>query len=176
MELRLSRCLVRDWRPRDAAAIVLHADNRKVWRNLRDSFPHPYTLADARRWIRAARSAKPRTNFAIVVDGSAAGGIGLRLREDVHRKSAEIGFWIGEEHWGRGIATEAVRAVTDHAFGSFDLCRIEARVYEWNAASMRVLEKAGYAREGRLRRSVTKDGKTIDSLVYAITRGLPAGE
>jgi RimJ/RimL family protein N-acetyltransferase len=176
VELRLSRCLVRDWRPRDAASIVPHANNRKVWLNLRDAFPHPYTLADARRWIRAARSAKPRTNFAIVVGGSAAGGIGLRLREDVHSRSAEIGFWLGEDHWGRGIATEAVRAVTNHAFRAFDLCRIDAQVFAWNPASMRVLEKAGYAREGRLRRSVTKDGRTIDSLMYAITRGLPAGK
>jgi RimJ/RimL family protein N-acetyltransferase len=175
VELKLTHCLVRDWRPGDAAAIVPHANNRKVWLNLRDSFPHPYTLADARRWIRTARAAKPGTHFAIEVDGSAAGGIGLRLREDVHSHSAEIGFWLGEAHWGRGIGTETVRAVTDHAFRAFDLCRIDAHVFEWNPASMRVLEKSGYTCEGRLRRSVTKDGKTIDSMIYAITRGPAAG-
>lgn len=169
--MKLSRCVVRTWRPADAPAIVPHANNRKVWINLRDSFPHPYTLADARRWIRAARALRPPTNFAIEVEGSAAGGIGLRLREDVHRHAAEIGFWLAEVHWGRGIATEAVRAVTDHAFRTFDLRRIDAHVFEWNPASMRVLEKSGYTCEGRMRRSVTKDGKTIDSVIYAITRG-----
>ena len=83
-------------------------------------------------------------------------------------RSAEIGYWLGEDHWGRGLATEAVRAITDHAFAHHDICRIYAHVFEWNAASARVLEKVGYVFEGRLK-SVTKDGKTIDQLMYAIT-------
>ena len=100
----------------------------------------------------------------------AVGGIGILLQEDVHRRSAEIGYWLGEDYWGRGIVTEAVRRVTDWAFENFDLCRIFAHVFAWNPASMRVLEKAGYEYEGRLRQSVTKDGQTIDQVIYAIIR------
>ncbi|MGH7406412.1 MAG: GNAT family N-acetyltransferase [Candidatus Methylomirabilales bacterium] len=102
--------------------------------------------------------------------GEAVGRIGLDLQTDVHRRSAEIGFWLAEPYWGRGIATEAVRAMTDFAFATFDLCRIFAGVFEWDPASVRVLEKAGYAYEGRLRKSVTKDGQTIDAFLYAVVR------
>jgi RimJ/RimL family protein N-acetyltransferase len=169
VELKLSQGVLRPWQVRDAKALVLHANNRKIWLNLRDAFPHPYTLADARQWIQFARSSKPPCHFAIVIDGKAVGGIGLMFKEDVFRKSVEIGYWLGEAYWGRGIATEAVRALTDYAFTSFDICRIFAGVYEWNPASMRVLEKAGYTLEGRLKKSVTKDGKTIDEFLYART-------
>jgi len=141
-----------------------------IWRNLRDAFPHPYTLANAEHWIRSANPATPVTNFAIVVDGTAVGGIGLVLKDDVFRRSAEIGYWLGEEYWGRGIVTEAVRAVTDYAFATFDLCRVYAGVFEWNSASMRVLEKAGYEFECRMRKSVIKDGEIIDELIYAMVR------
>jgi ribosomal-protein-alanine N-acetyltransferase len=112
----------------------------------------------------------PETHFAIVVQDQAVGGVGFAIQEDVFRRSAEIGYWLGEEFWGRGIATEAVRAVTEHAFAHHDLCRIYAGVFEWNPVSMRVLEKAGYAYEGRMRRSVTKAGSIIDQMVYAIVR------
>lgn len=113
---------------------------------------------------------KPETNFAIDVAGEAVGGIGFTLQPDVAHRSAEIGYWLGEAFWGRGIASDALIAVTDHAFANYDLCRIYAHVFEWNAASARVLEKAGYAFEGRLRKSVTKDGQTIDQLMYAAIR------
>src|SRR5690606_7656580 len=114
-EFQLTGALVRPWRWGDEASLVRHANNRKVWRNLLDTFPHPYTEADAREWLeRRATPEAPVTNFAIEVDGEAAGGIGLRLGEDVARRSAEIGYWLGEAHWGRGIATEAVRALTDY--------------------------------------------------------------
>jgi RimJ/RimL family protein N-acetyltransferase len=149
-------------------SLVRHANSRQVWRNLRDRFPHPYTAADAERWTREAPSTIPETHFAIAVGAEAVGGAGLELQPDVHRRSAEIGYWLGEPFWGRGIATEVVRALTDFGFRTFDLCRIYACVFEWNPASMRVLEKAGYSLEGRLRKSVTKDGRTIDQLLYAI--------
>jgi RimJ/RimL family protein N-acetyltransferase len=137
---------------------------------LRDRFPHPYTAADAERWIRQATQATPETHFAIAVAEEAVGGVGLDLKTDVHRRSAELGFWLGEAFWGRGIATEVARAMTDFAFSNFDLCRVYAEVFEWNPASVRVLEKVGYSFEGRLRKSVTKDGQTIDQMVYAIIR------
>jgi len=170
MELKLNNSTLREWKEGDEQSLVLHANNRRIWRNLRDAFPHPYTLADAKHWIQIANPTTPSTNFAIVVDGAAVGGIGLLLKDDVFRRSAEIGYWLGEEFWGRGIVTEAVRAVTDYAFATFDLCRVYAGVFEWNAASMRVLEKAGYQFESRTRKSVTKDGQTIDELIYAIVR------
>ena len=170
MELRLERCTVRSWRPDDAASLVRHANNRNVWRNLRDRFPHPYTSADAEAWLRLMSETVPETNLAIDVGGAAVGGIGFTIQEDVYRRSAELGYWLGEEFWGRGITTEAVRAVTTHAFATHDLCRLYAGVFEWNAASARVLEKAGFVCEGRLRRSVVKDGQIIDQFLYAITR------
>ena len=155
---------------RDRDAIVRHANNRNVWINLRDRFPHPYTDADARRWLDSVVGQKPETNFAIAVAGEAAGGIGFTVQHDVGRRSAEIGYWLGEEFWGRGIATDALIAVTDYAFSNYDVCRLYAHVFDWNRASARVLEKAGYAFEGRLRKSVTKDGQTIDQLMYAMIR------
>jgi RimJ/RimL family protein N-acetyltransferase len=170
MELKLSQCLIRDWRSGDEESLARHANNRKIWRNLRDAFPHPYPLEDARQWIASANAATPCTHFAIAVDGAAVGGIGFVLKDDIFRRSAEIGYWLGESYWGRGIVTEAVRAVTDYAFANFDLCRIYAGVFEWNLASMRVLEKAGYEFEARLKKSVTKDGQTVDDFIYAIIR------
>ncbi len=170
MELRLTRCTVRSWRPDDVEALARHANSRAIWRNLRDRFPHPYTRADAELWIRLAREADPETHFAIAVGGEAVGSIGFELQTDVAYRSAEIGYWLGEAYWGRGIATEALVAVTAYAFAHFDLCRLYAFVFEWNPASARVLEKAGYVCEGRLRKSVTKEGRTIDCFLYARVR------
>ena len=170
MELKLATCTVRSWEWRDRDAIVRHANNRNVSINLRDRFPHPYTINDARTWLDIVVGIKTETNFAIAVGGEAVGGIGFTLQPDVGHRSAEIGYWLGEDFWGRGITTDALKAVTDYAFATFDICRLFAHVFEWNGASARVLEKAGYSFEGRLRKSVTKDGKTIDQLMYAVIR------
>jgi RimJ/RimL family protein N-acetyltransferase len=170
MEFELSKSTLRPWRVGDEQSLVRNANNRAIWRNLRDLFPHPYTLADAEHWIKIANPKNPPCNFAIVVGGEAVGGIGLALKDDVFRRCAEIGYWLGEEFWGRGIVTEAVRAVTEYAFSTFDICRVYAGVFEWNPGSMKVLEKAGYDFECRMRKSVTKDGETIDELIYAIIR------
>jgi len=167
-EFRLERCVLRPWRRGDEPSLARHANNRKVWRNLRDAFPHPYTIDDAHAWIASIVDVAPVRNFAIEVGGSAAGGIGVAPFADVHARSAEIGYWLAEEHWGRGIATEAVRAATSYAFGSLGVVRVQAAVFAWNEASMRVLEKCGYAREGVLAKSVFKDGELIDSVLYAI--------
>jgi RimJ/RimL family protein N-acetyltransferase len=170
-ELTLKHCSVREWRPGDVDSLVEHANNVKVWRNLHDAFPHPYTRADAESWIRQTSALNPQTVFAITVAGEAVGGIGLHPGTDVHRRTAAIGYWLGEAYWGRGIATEALRAVTDYAFSKFDFARLEAFVFEWNLASARVLEKAGYTREARLRKRVTKEGRTVDCFLYALVRG-----
>jgi len=170
VKLELKTCTLRSWEWRDRESIVRYANNPRVARNLRDRFPHPYTDRDARNWLDVVVDADPETNFAIVVGGEAVGGVGYTLQYDVDRRSAEIGYWLGEEFWGRGIATEALIAVTNHAFANHDLCRVFAHVFEWNPASARVLEKAGYTFEGRLRKSVTKEGQTIDQLMYAMIR------
>jgi RimJ/RimL family protein N-acetyltransferase len=169
MRIVLKSCRVRSWEWQDRDSIVRHANNRKVWINLRDRFPHPYTKKDATTWLDVVVGAKPETNFAIAVDHEAIGGIGFSVQPDVGRRSAEIGYWIGEEFWGRGIASEALSAVSEYAFANYDLCRLFAHVFDWNPASTRVLEKAGYVFEGRMRKSVTKDNQTIDQLMYART-------
>jgi len=169
----LPHCTVRPWAEADAPALVRHADDREVWRNLRDRFPHPYTAADAEAWLTFARWQDPPTHFAIEVDGEAAGGIGYTIGEHEQARTAEIGYWLGRAVWGRGIATEALRAVTADAFATHALDRIQACVFAWNVASVRVLEKAGYVREALLRRAVTKDGETTDMLIYGILRPEP---
>lgn len=170
MHLRLERCTIRDWEPEDAPSLALHANNRRVWQTLRDAFPHPYTVADAERWIQTVMAESPPTQFAIEVGGCVVGGIGLIPGADVYRHSAELGYWLGEPHWGRGIMTAAVRAITEYAFDQFDLRRIAARVFEGNVGSIRVLEKAGYRREGRLRHAVVKEGRVLDEFVYGAVR------
>jgi [ribosomal protein S5]-alanine N-acetyltransferase len=167
MRLILPECIVRPYAPGDEAALARHANNARVTANMRDRFPHPYTIDDARAWIAFTLEQRPLTNWAVEVEGAVGGGIGLIPQEDIFRRSAEIGYWLGEELWGRGIATAAVRALSTYAFETFDLCRLFATVFDSNAASARVLEKAGFVREGRLRQAVTKNGRTIDALLYA---------
>jgi RimJ/RimL family protein N-acetyltransferase len=170
MPLVLERCTIRPWRLDDAASLAKHANNRKVWLGLRDLFPHPYTADDANEFLRRATSAQPSTNFCIDIDGAAVGGIGIRLGEDVHRQTAGLGYWLSEDFWGHGVMSEAVPAVTDYCFENFPLHRIHAEAYANNPASVRVLEKAGFVLEGRLRKNVIKDGEILDSLLYSRTK------
>jgi RimJ/RimL family protein N-acetyltransferase len=167
MRLILKTCELRSWRLRDLDSMVAHANNRNIWINLRDRFPHPYTARDGRAFLKYALAQQPETAFAIAVNGDAVGAIGFQILNDVERVSAEIGYWVGEPFWGRGIATEALVALTRYAIAGHGLTRIYAVPFAWNAASCRVLEKAGYVLEGRLRRSAVKDGKVTDQLQYA---------
>jgi ribosomal-protein-alanine N-acetyltransferase len=167
VQLTLERCIVRSWRPADADSLAIHANNRNIWINLRDAFPHPYTIHDAREFIRATKSRAPETTFAIAVDDEAVGSIGFVLHRDVERVSAEIGYWLAEPLWGRGITADALVAVTRLAIEQHGLTRIYAVPFAWNARSCRVLEKAGYVLEARLRNSAIKDGKLTDQLQYA---------
>ncbi len=170
VRIQLTSCLLREWRKGDEPSLVRHANNRNVWINVRDSFPYPYRQSDARAWIRLAGHEGMNQVFAIDVDGFAVGAIGIRPGEDVYYLSAEIGYWLGEEYWNRGIMTEAVVAIADYGFNMLGMWRVYAEVFEWNAASMRVLEKAGFVREGVLRKSATKNRQTIDQVMYAKVR------
>jgi RimJ/RimL family protein N-acetyltransferase len=167
MTLTLRTCEVRSWHPSDVAPLTLHANNRNVSINLRDRFPFPYTHRDGREFIKMARRMTPESFFAIAVGGEAVGGIGFVPGHDVERVSSEIGYWLGEAFWGRGIATEALTAVTRHAMETHGFTRVFALPFAHNAASCRVLEKAGYVLEGRLRNSAIKEGKLVDQLQYA---------
>jgi ribosomal-protein-alanine N-acetyltransferase len=168
MQLKLERAEIRAWRREDAPALARHANDREVWANLRDAFPHPYSLEDAHRYLDLVGKQSPATSFAIVVDGEAAGGIGFTLHHDIERLSAELGYWLARPYWNRGITTDAVRAVTQHAIASHGLVRIFALPLATNRASCRVLEKAGYVCEGRMRRSAIKDGAIQDQFLYAL--------
>ena len=170
MHLPLRSCVVRSWTPEDAESVQRYANNRNIWLNLRDLFPHPYGLEDARGFLKQVMREKPETTVAIATPAEAIGCIGLRLGTDVHRKTAELGFWLGEPFWGRGIMSETVAAFTRHAFDSFGLIRIYAEAFANNRASARVLEKAGFVCEGRLRLNVVKDGKVLDLFLYASVR------
>jgi RimJ/RimL family protein N-acetyltransferase len=161
------RCTVRPWRKSDAESLIVHADNINVAKYLRDRFPHPYTKQDARAFLKHAVAADDPTNLAIEVDGAAVGAVGYVPGRDVERFSAEIGYWLGEALWGRGIASEAVALVTAHAFADMKILRMFALPFADNPASVRVLEKAGYTREGLLRSSCVKYGEPKDQLLYA---------
>jgi ribosomal-protein-alanine N-acetyltransferase len=167
MHLTLKTCEIRSWRSDDLESLVRHANNRNIWINVRDRFPHPYTMRDGRTFLKQARGQRPETAFALAVGGEAAGGIAFQLQADVERVSAEIGYWLGEPFWGRGIGTEALVALTRYAIATHGLTRVYAVPFAWNTASCRVLEKAGYVLEGRLRRSAVKDGRITDQLQYA---------
>ena len=162
---------LRTWRPADRDAIALHANNYNVWINLNNHFPRPYRRADADAWIqRCAAEGENPSHFAIDYQGAAIGGIGFEALRDVNFLTADVGYWLGEPFWGKGFATAALHQLTAYAFEHSSLERLQAYVYAWNPASARVLEKAGYTLEGRLRRNFIKDGRVGDSLLYARLR------
>jgi len=171
LELVLPACTVRDYRPGDAPSLAKHANDKRIWLNMRDAFPHPYALAHGEAFVAHAMTARPRTHLAIAVHGDVVGGIGYTLHPDVERIGAEIGYWLGVAYWGRGITSQALRATTEVIWREHpEMRRIWAVPFAHNAASARVLEKAGYALEGRMRQSAIKDGQVCDQLLYAIVR------
>ncbi len=163
----IGNCIIRDWQIQDAPSLAKHANNRKIWMNLRDAFPHPYRLEDAEAFISRVAEADPVTMFAIATGSEAIGGIGLMLGKDVHRFTAEMGYWLAEPYWGKGVMTPSVQFLAAWAFQNLELHRISAEPYATNTASHKVLEKAGFTREGILRSSVFKDGKILDQCVYS---------
>lgn len=167
MNIVLKKCVLREWRWEDKTSLIKNADNIKIARMVKDRFPYPYDQAAANNWLRIVTEEVPQTNFAIVIKDKAVGCIGFESQGDIFRRTAEIGYWLGEDYWGKGVMTEVVKAVTAYAFHNFDLCRLYAGVFATNPASVRVLEKTGYQFEGRLKKSITKFGQTIDQLLFA---------
>ena len=167
MNIKIGQFAIRDWNQGDVVALAKHADNPKVASNLRDQFPSPYTLADAKEFLSIVTNEMPLTVFAIATEIELIGCIGLTLGQDIHRRTAELGYWLAEPYWGRGIMTAAVTSITHFGFQELGLNRIHAEPFEHNEASVRVLKKAGFEYEGRLRSSVVKDSKVLDQFVYS---------
>ena len=163
---------LRKWKKTDASCLAKYANNKNVSKFLRDVFPYPYKASDAASFISMALRSDPSKNMfrCIDVDGESVGGIGVFVRDDVYRKSAEIGYWLAEPYWGNGIVTDAAKQIVEMAFDTFDIVRIYAEIYAPNTASQRVLQKAGFVCEGTLRASIFKDGELMDSVVYALIR------
>ena len=170
MGIKGSSFILRNWRESDAADLQRLADNPKIAANLYDRFPSPYTLADAEWFIDRKINEQPATTLVIEVEGAFAGAIGLEFRGDVFSKSPLFGYWLGEPYWGRGIITEAARLVTQYAFATFDIMCLQAGVFSSNPASMRVLEKAGYVKQGILKGTVYKLGQVLDEHIYVAYR------
>ena len=167
MKIACRDCLLRPLESADAESLARQANDRGVWENLRDRFPHPYTEADALAYIEHVESRPVQTSFGIEVDRQAIGSISLMVGEDIARRTAEVGYWIGREYWGRGIMVEALRATTRYAFDALSLVRVFAVPFVTTTRSSRVLEKAGYVLEGVMRRSAVKEGVILDQFLYA---------
>ncbi len=158
---------IRDFVKTDVDSLTANANNKKIFDNVRDAFPFPYLKSDAKWWIQYTKTFIPCTHFAIATETECIGGIGLEPQTDVHRFSAEIGFWLGEAYWHRGLMTQALNAMTEYTFKHYQWNRIYAQVYEHNKASMRVLEKCGYIREGILKKAVYKNYRLLDAFIFA---------
>ena len=168
----MSSFTLRPWRQADAASVAAAADNPNIAANLRNAFPSPYTLADAEWYVNdcISKGEERQLTRAIIIEGRAAGSIGVFVRNDVYEKSAELGYWLAEKHWGRGVMTEAVRQICREAFDRFDILRIFAEPFAENLGSRRVLEKAGFVCEGTMRMGVYKNGRVQSYCMYALLR------
>jgi len=164
------RIRVRAWRREDIDDLARNADHPEVARFLRDRFPSPYTRQDAIAFVETVAAASPREFRAIDIDGAAAGGIGIHPGSDVHRRSGELGYWLAPVHWRAGIMTAVVNGYVPAMMDALGLVRVSAMAYEPNVASQRLLERCGFAFEGRQRRAIVKNGVIMDALVYARVR------
>jgi len=163
--------IIRKWDLSDAPQLATFANSKKIADNLRDAFPYPYTIKDANNYIQAAinddQSAKL---FAIDINGLAIGSIGAIFKNDVYRMNVEIGYWLAEEYWGKGIATTSILLIVKYIFDNFDTIRIYAETYADNIGSRKALEKAGFRKEARLKNSIIKNDIIRDSIIYALLR------
>ena len=164
--------IIREWKIEDKTALAENLNNMNVLNNLRDGLPYPYTEDDAEDFIRAMLSADKDKSFAfaITLNGKVIGSIGVFRQDNIHYRTAEMGYYMGEKYWGRGYMTEAVKLVCDFVFENTDIIRIFAEPFAYNSASCRVLEKAGFRFEGVLRSNAYKNGNIVDMKMYAIVK------
>jgi RimJ/RimL family protein N-acetyltransferase len=162
----MSNIILRPWQKQDAQELAAVANNRNIWNNVRDALPSPYTVMDALQWIAHVNGQSPVINFAIVCDGTVVGSIGCQPKEDISRKNIEIGYFVGESYWGRGIATEAVKHLLDFITTKLDIVRIEAHVFAQNKSSIKVLQKNGFYLEAIHRKAVIKNNELQDDHVW----------
>jgi len=160
------KVILREWKRSDADALAAIANNKKIWDNVRDRLPFPYTKKDAKEWLELVKKQKVVTTFCVEVDGELAGSIGVTLRDDVYRKTAEIGYFIGEEYWGKGVATEAIKQMVNYVHKKFDIVRIFAEVFEFNKASMKALEKNGFYLESIRKKAAFKNNIILNDYVW----------
>ena len=165
--LQADKIILRKLKEEDLPVLAQLANNKKIWINVRDVLPQPYTLDDAIFFFNLIKDEQPQVSFAIEYDGTFCGMIGLMPQTDVFRLTAEIGYWLGEPFWNKGIATKAVAIITEYGFNELDFIRIHTGIFEYNIASMKVLEKNGYKKDGMFEKSIIKDGKIIDEHRYS---------
>lgn len=170
MELIDGKVRIRTLRYADREQLTKLANNKKIWLNVRDMFPHPYTFEDAEKFIDSVKQQDPQVTFAIEYDFKFVGAIGMVLQRDVYRFSAELGYWIGEPYWGKGITTRAVRLLCDYAFNKLNMEKLFAGVFQGNEGSKKVLEKCGFQLEGIARKAVFKNNKFLDEYRYGKMR------
>ena len=163
---------IRRWKLSDARDLATALSNKKIQDNLRDGLPYPYTEQDGKEFISAMLAANESDTFAfaITVNGKAIGSIGAFRQTNIHNKTAELGYYIAEEYWGKGIMTEAVKQLCDYVFSHTDIIRIYAEPFAYNIGSCRVLEKAGFQYEGTLRNNAVKNGQVVDMKMYSLLR------
>ena len=165
-------CKIRKWKLTDAKDIAVALSNKKIQDNLRDGLPYPYSEQDGIDFISSMLSANEDETFAfaITLDDKVIGSIGVFRQQNIHRQTAEMGYYIAEEYWGKGIMTDAVKQICEYVFKNSDILRIYAETFAYNTGSCRVLEKAGFQYEGTLRNNAVKNGKVIDMKMYSLLR------
>jgi [ribosomal protein S5]-alanine N-acetyltransferase len=171
MEIVLEGVKLRPWSISDADQLSVIADNKNISANLRDGFPYPYSISDAYSWLNSVIPGNnPPRFFAIIYDNHLCGSIGIVIKEDIYRKNVEIGYFLEEDSWGKGIMTIAIKGVTSYAFSKFDIVRVYAEPFADNQGSRRALEKAGFTCEAIFRKNVIKNGVIKDSCIYSVLK------
>ena len=161
---------LRSWNLNDLESLVKYANNYNIAKNLTNQFPHPYTKENGESFIAMATKNDPLTIFAIEINGQVAGGIGLHLQQDIHCKNAELGYWLAEPFWGKGIITRAIKQIVAYGFKTFEIDRIFARPFGYNLGSQKVLTKSGFLLEGKFEKTIYKFGEYQDELIYAVRK------
>lgn len=171
MEIIFEGVVLRPWSFKDADRLARIANNKNIADNLRDGFPFPYSITDANNWLYQVLPVNdPPRFFAIISDNHLVGSIGIIMKENIYRKNAEIGYFLAEEYWGKGIITRAVKAATAFAFSRFDIVRVYAEPFADNPGSRRVLEKAGFRCDAMFKKNVIKNGIIKDSCIYSVLK------